>query len=112
MRRVLIVLALAGCVAQPPVPRAPAAAAEPRAVTLYRDAVTARFSDGSLCVAVRPGRAADWTARLAGCPHLWTVAVRGADRTARRPLAPGGGRVVLTPPGGAPSGWGGGAPTS
>ncbi|WP_145953427.1 hypothetical protein [Oceaniglobus indicus] len=73
VKRALAILAcgavLSGCVSATR-PGAPALReAEPRTAILYRDTVTVGFSDGALCVALRPGRARAWSGVLQGCPH-------------------------------------------
>ncbi len=90
-----LLLLLAGCAAPPPpgpggagTMRGGAGAAVPRQVTLYRDTVTARMSDGTLCAAVREAGAGPWSAPLRGCPHPWPVRVARTATVPRLPLAP------------------------
>lgn len=60
----------------------------PVAVTLYRDTVTARMSDGSLCTGVRESGAGPWATGLRGCPHGWPVEVMRPTSRPRMPLEP------------------------
>ncbi len=77
---------LAACAAAGPPATAPGA--PPREVTLYRDTVTARMADGSLCAAVRESGAGPWSAAFRGCPHPWPVRVARTATRPRQPLAP------------------------
>ena len=100
MRRALLLLPLlAACGAPVSTPQGPVG---PREVTLYRDTVTARMSDGAFCTAVREDGAGPWRATLRGCPHGWPVEVRTPPPRPRVPLAPVAADpwVVLTAPGG------------
>lgn len=95
MIRVLIVLLLGGRATS--VPRGPATLVD---VTLYRDVVTARMSDGSLCVGLIEGNA--WNGAFAGCPHLWPVQVLRGPNVPRAPLVSASGDpwvVIETPSG-------------
>ena len=100
MIRLAPVLVLAACASAPDLPRPGPVAA--REVTLYRDTLTARMSDGALCTAVREGRAGPWSGAFRGCPHTWPVEVRRPTSRPRLPLVPAleNPWVVLTAPSG------------
>ncbi len=102
VRFLLLALPLLAACAAEPRPPVSAPAAEPRAVTLYRDTVTARMADGSLCAAVREGASGPWSASFRGCPHPWPVRVARTADVPRLPLAPtqGDAWVTLAAPGG------------
>lgn len=107
MRRIGFLLLLAACAAPGDGP-APGRVA-PVEVALYRDTVTARMSDRSLCTGVRAAGQGPWRTTLSGCPHTWPVAVLRLPDRPRQPLVPaaaGEPWVVLTPPGGAALGFG------
>jgi hypothetical protein len=99
----LTLLLVAGCVGGAAPPQGATArasgGAEPARAILYRDTVTVEFTDGALCVAPRPGRAARWQGVLAGCPHLrpYTVDLPAGPMAPRRVLVrlEGGGLAVL-----------------
>lgn len=97
-------LALAACAApqSADTPATPTGAAEPRQAILYRNTVTVQFSDGTLCVAPRPGGARGWSGQLAGCPHLlpYEVTLPTGPMAPRRVLVQlaSGGTAVLTLP--------------
>lgn len=82
----LAVLAACGVRTGPDAPSAPRGDVRAAQVTLYRDTVTARMSDGALCAAVREGRAGPWAAPFRGCPHAWPVDVIRPTAQARVPL--------------------------
>jgi len=96
----VVILALAGCAAAPAIAPVPGPVAQPRQAILYRDTVTVQFSDGALCVAPRPGRAAQWSGTLAGCAHPlpFSVALPAGRPAPRRVLVQlgDGGTAVLT----------------
>ncbi|WP_157937617.1 hypothetical protein [Oceaniglobus roseus] len=101
----LLCAALAGCGAAPRSAPVPASAtggggAAPRQAILYRDTVTVQFSDASLCVAIRPGAARQWSGTLQGCPHLlpYRVELPAGRLAPRRVLVrtEGGGTTVLS----------------
>ncbi|WP_375262369.1 hypothetical protein [Palleronia sp.] len=95
----LLLLPLLAACAVPQVQTGPVAARE---VTLYRDTVTARMTDGAFCTAVREGAAGQWSASFRGCPHTWPVKVHRPASRPRQPLVPAAQEpwVVLTAPGG------------
>ncbi|RVV98949.1 hypothetical protein EKE94_08695 [Mesobaculum littorinae] len=100
---------LAACAATGPTrgPEAtPRADARPAEVTLYRDTLTARFDDGQLCAAPRPGRSGGWSGAFIGCAHPWQAVVATPTTRPRQPLRRGGAGVTLTPPEGAGESWG------
>ncbi|NCO21854.1 MAG: hypothetical protein GW905_07600 [Rhodobacterales bacterium] len=97
----IALVALVGCAGPegavaPPIPTG---GATPRQAILYRDTVTVQFSDGTLCVALRPATARIWGGQLAGCPHMATyqVTLPPGPQAARRILVrlDGGGTAVL-----------------
>ncbi|SHJ50543.1 hypothetical protein SAMN04488012_110117 [Palleronia salina] len=96
----LACLATAGCATGPAPSASGGAGVRPVAVTLFRDTVTARMSDGGLCTGVREGRAGPWSTTLAGCPQTWPVAVLRPTGRPRLPLAPAAEApwVTITPP--------------
>lgn len=97
----LLLPLLAACAAGPPRASAPGPAM-PRAVTLYRDTVTARMPDGTLCAAVRGTGSGPWSTAFAGCPHPWPVRVLRPPARPRLALSPAAEApwVTLEPPGG------------
>jgi len=100
MRRLALLLALAGCAAaEGPVRRD----AAPISVVLYPDTVTVRLADGSLCTGPRGPAAGGWQGRLAGCARTWPFTVARPATRPRQPLAPADGAapwVVLEGPAG------------
>ncbi|SFP16478.1 hypothetical protein [Tranquillimonas alkanivorans] len=82
MRRLWLILALAGCAAAAPERRPQVGEA-----ILYRDTLTVEMRDGTLCVAPRPPSGA-WEGRLIGCPYTWPVVVRPQGQGPRSLLAP------------------------
>ncbi|PZX18446.1 hypothetical protein LX81_01078 [Palleronia aestuarii] len=108
MRAILICLALGACGAAPDLSTVPPSGdVSPVAVTLYRDTVTARMSDGTLCTGVRDARSGPWRTAFGGCPHGWPVAVERTAPVPRLPLSPAASDpwVTVTPPGRGPLGF-------
>ena len=63
-RFILPVLALSGCLqAAPP----EVSQAAPEQAIAYHAGITVTMSDGSLCIAQRPGTALSWSGNLTGC---------------------------------------------
>lgn len=78
MRAVFLALpvALAACAAGAPI--------TPTDVTLRRDVLSVRFSDGQTCRAARPEGAAAWSGRFDGCgSYAYAVALEPGTNPAR-----------------------------
>lgn len=100
IRALLLLPLLAGCGAPQMSADGPVG---PREVTLYRDTVTARMTDGAFCTAVREDAGGPWRASFRGCPHTWPVEVHRPTTRPRQPLVPAmqDPWVVLAAPSGA-----------
>lgn len=86
MKRLALILVLAGCTMQDAPP-----AVTPAAAVLYRDTVTVQTSDGALCTGPRNRPGNTWSGTLQGCPHTWPYRVIRNTPRPRLPLAPGTG---------------------
>ncbi len=75
---VLLPLVLAACVAT----EAPTTGMSPQSVTLSRERLAVRMSNGQTCTGgVLTTGARSWNGPLAGCPEGWRFRVQLSDRT-------------------------------
>ena len=110
IRALDLVLVLAGW-AEPAPLREPASPPAAKAATLYRDTLTVRVSDATLCGGPRQIASGPRAGTLVGCPHTWPFQVRRPTDRPRVPLHTGAADpwVVISGPGG-PQGFGPAAP--